>query len=120
MWRAGGCLSVGMPSACHGLGSVVCNYPTMVVCFGMPRGSPAVKLAITVNRDVHARIREAAEAEGSSISAWLTEAARRALLIRDGLAAVAEWEADHGAFTEAEVEDARKRVFRGTSREPVE
>lgn len=40
----------------------------------------------------------------------MTEAARRALLIRDGLAAVAEWEAENGAFTEAEMAAARKRL----------
>jgi TPP-dependent pyruvate/acetoin dehydrogenase alpha subunit len=76
----------------------------------MPRGSPAVKLAITVDRAVHARIVDAAEAEGSSVSAWMTEAARRALLLRDGLAAVREWETAHGILTEAELEAARQRV----------
>ena len=45
----------------------------------MPRGSPAVKLAITVDRDVHAKILSAVEAEGSSISAWITAAARQAM-----------------------------------------
>jgi hypothetical protein len=69
-------------------------------------------LAITVERDVHDRIVEAAEAEGSSISAWLTRAARQALRIRDGLAAVAEWEAEHGLFTEAELQAARQRLSR--------
>jgi hypothetical protein len=67
-------------------------------------------LAITVERDVHDRIVEAAEAEGSSISAWLTRAARQALRIRDGLAAVAEWEAEHGVLTEAELQAARQRL----------
>ncbi|MHB8313307.1 MAG: hypothetical protein ACYDD0_08420 [Candidatus Dormibacteria bacterium] len=45
-----------------------------------------------------------------SISAWMTNAARQALLVRAGLRAVAEWEADHGALTEAELADARRRV----------
>ena len=77
----------------------------------MSRGAPAIKLAITVDRDVHAKVVRAASREHKSISAWMTEAARRALLVRDGLAAVAEWEAEHGAFSEAELEAARKRVF---------
>ncbi|MDP9442318.1 MAG: hypothetical protein M3P34_09140 [Actinomycetota bacterium] len=34
----------------------------------------------------------------------------RALLVRDGLAAVAEWEAEHGALTDAELAEARQRV----------
>jgi hypothetical protein len=76
----------------------------------MPRGSPAIKLAITVDRAVHARIVDAAAAEGASVSAWMTDAARRALLLRDGLAAVAEWESRHGVLTEEELEAARRRV----------
>ena len=82
----------------------------------MPRGNPAVKLAVTVDADVHARVLEAAAAEGTSVSAWITGAARRALLVRDGLAAVAEWEAEHGALTPSELEEARARVGRKTSR----
>lgn len=80
----------------------------------MPRGNPSPKLAITVDPDVYAQILEAARAEGSSVSAWMTAAARRALTVRDGLAAVAEWEAENGALTEAELEAARRRV-NGTS-----
>jgi hypothetical protein len=33
-----------------------------------------------------------------------------ALKVRDGLAAVAEWEAEHGALTEAELNAARQRL----------
>lgn len=82
----------------------------------MPRGNPAVKLAVTVDADVHARVLDAAEAEGTSVSAWITAAARRALLVRDGLAAVAAWEAEHGALTQAELEAARSRLERGSAR----
>ena len=76
----------------------------------MPRGNPAVKLAVSVDADVHAKVLDAAAAEGTSVSAWITAAARRALLIRDGLAAVAEWESEHGALTQSEIEAARSRV----------
>ena len=76
----------------------------------MPRGNPSPKLAITVDPDVHARVVAAAEAEGVSVSAWMTAAARRALKLRDGLAAVAEWEAEHGALTREELDAARRRV----------
>ena len=76
----------------------------------MPRGKPSPKLAITVDPDVHARVMEAAAEDGVSVSAWMTAAARRALLVRDGLAAVAEWEAEHGAFSDAELAAARARV----------
>ena len=82
----------------------------------MPRGNPAVKLAVTVDADVHAKVLVAAAAEGTSVSAWITNAARRALLVRDGLAAVAEWEAEHGALTPAEMEAARSRIERRETR----
>jgi hypothetical protein len=82
----------------------------------MPRGNPAVKLAVTVDADVHSRVLDAAEAEGKSVSAWITQAARRALLVRDGLAAVAEWESEHGALTPAELAAARARVEHKTPR----
>ena len=78
----------------------------------MPRGNPSPKLAITVDPDVHARVVAAAGEEGTSVSAWMTNAARRALLVRDGLQAVAEWEAEHGAFTDAELAAAQRRVAR--------
>ncbi|HEY1533820.1 MAG TPA: hypothetical protein VGF76_07370 [Polyangiaceae bacterium] len=83
----------------------------------MPRGNPAIKLAVTVDADVHAKLLDAARAEGKSVSAWLTAAARRALLARDGLAAVAEWETEHGALTRAELEAARSRIERSTARQ---
>jgi hypothetical protein len=76
----------------------------------MPRGSPAVKLAITVEAGVHAKLVQAAEAEGVSVSAWMTAAARQALLVRAGLAAVREWESEQGALTAQELEAARRRV----------
>ena len=76
----------------------------------MPRGQPSPKLAITVDPDVHRGVVAAATEEGISVSAWMTGAARQALLVRDGLRAVAEWEAEHGAFTPTELEAARRRV----------
>lgn len=84
----------------------------------VPRGKPSPKLAISVDRDVHAGIVEAAATDGVSISAWMTEAARRALLVRDGLAAVAEWEGEHGALTEAELQAARERVRSQVTKKP--
>lgn len=76
----------------------------------MPRGDPSPKLAITVDPDVHRGVVEAAAADGVSVSAWMTDAARRALKVRDGLKAVAEWESEYGPFTEEELAAARARV----------
>lgn len=83
----------------------------------MPRGNPSPKLAITVAPDVHKSIVAAAAKEGVSLSAWMTEAARDALKIRAGLEAVAEWEKEHGAFTQEELNEAR-RSARAQSRPP--
>jgi HicB family len=76
----------------------------------VPRGNPSPKLAITVDPEVHERVVAAAAAEGVSVSAWMTAAARRTLLVRDGLDAVAEWELDHGALTDEELRAARRSV----------
>jgi len=76
----------------------------------MPRGNPAAKLAMTIDADVHKGVVAAAEAERVSVSAWMTNAARRELLIRDGLAAVAEWEAENGALSADEMAAARRRM----------
>lgn len=78
----------------------------------MPRGNPSPKLAITVDPDVHEQVLAAAAADGVNVSAWMTAAARRALLVRDGLRAVTEWEEEHGLLSDAELEDARRRVAR--------
>ncbi|MGI9120109.1 MAG: hypothetical protein ACR2G7_08330 [Acidimicrobiales bacterium] len=76
----------------------------------MPRGNPSPKLAITVDPVIHEQVLAAAAEEGVSVSAWMTAAARRALLVRDGLRAVAEWEQEHGGLTDVELEAARSRV----------
>src|SRR5262249_13919339 len=90
----------------HTLGTILLWWYS----FSMPRGNPSPKLAITVDPDVYAQVIAAAEADGMSVSAWMTAAARRELRLRDGLAAVAEWEAEHGALTEEELSAARRRV----------
>jgi hypothetical protein len=76
----------------------------------MPRGNPSPKLAITVAPDIHDNILAAAAREGVSVSAWMTAAARQALQRRSGLAAVAQWEAQHGRFTAEEMNEARRNV----------
>jgi hypothetical protein len=45
-----------------------------------------------------------------SVSAWMTNAAREALRRRAGLAAVAQWEKQHGRFTTEEMDEARQSV----------
>jgi hypothetical protein len=76
----------------------------------MPRGNPSPKLAITIAPDVHKQILAAATNEGLSVSAWMTMAARETLQRQAGLAAVAQWEEQHGGFTTEEMNEARSRV----------
>lgn len=76
----------------------------------MPRGHPSPKLGITVDPEVHKQVLNAAVEDGVSVSAWMTQAARKALLVRDGLKAVAEWEQEQGPFTNVELAAAHRRV----------
>ena len=76
----------------------------------MPRGNPSPKLAITIDPTVHEQILAEASREGVSVSAWMTHAAREVLQRRAGLAAIAEWEQQHGAFSDEEMEQAHRRV----------
>ena len=76
----------------------------------MPRGNPSPKLAITVDPKIHEKILAAAARDGVSVSAWMTSAAREALRRRAGLAAIAEWEKEHGPFSPEEMNEARSSV----------
>jgi hypothetical protein len=84
----------------------------------MPRGNPSPKLAITVDPEIHESILAAATRDGVSISAWMTAAAREALQRRAGLAAVAQWEKQHGRLTPEEMDEARRSVLAQQRRTP--
>jgi hypothetical protein len=64
------------------------------------------KRSISIPPDLDAEIAAAAEAAGMSYSAWVAETARKEFTIRAGLAAVGQYEAEHGAFTPAELAEA--------------
>lgn len=64
---------------------------------------PATKLSIALEEPVARAARQSAERKGMSLSAWLNEASRNALRIEEGLAAVAEWEAEFGSLTPEEL-----------------
>jgi hypothetical protein len=63
-------------------------------------GMPVRKLSVALEESVAAAAKQAAERRGMSLSAWLNDAAERALetegSIEAGLAGVAEWEAESG------------------------
>jgi hypothetical protein len=66
------------------------------------------KRSISMPPDLDAEIAQAAADEGMSYSAWLAEIARKEFTIRAGLAAVSQFEQDHGAFTAEELSDAEQ------------
>ena len=66
------------------------------------------RLAISVDPRLSAQIRELADASGSSISAWMADAAERKVRSTARRAALAEYEAEFGEISEAEVEHVRR------------
>jgi hypothetical protein len=64
------------------------------------------KRSISMPPELDAEIAAAAAGAGLSYSAWLAAAARKEFTIRAGLAAVGQFEHEHGAFTEAEITEA--------------
>jgi hypothetical protein len=72
------------------------------------------KRSISMPPDVDAEIAAAAAAAGLTYSAWLADTARKEFTIRAGLAAVSEFEREHGAFTAAELAEAEDWAARAT------
>jgi hypothetical protein len=66
------------------------------------------KRSISMPPDLDAEIASAAAQSGMSYSAWLADTARKEFAIRAGLAAVSQFEQDHGAFTPEELAEAEQ------------
>ena len=66
------------------------------------------KRSISMPPDRDAEIAAAAAQAGMSYSAWLADTARKEFAVRAGLAAVGQFERDHGAFTPEEVSAAEE------------
>ena len=66
------------------------------------------KRSISMPPDLDAEIASAAAQAGMSYSAWLADTARKEFAIRAGLAAVSQFEQDHGAFTPEELAEAEQ------------
>lgn len=71
---------------------------------------PAQKLSISLEEPVLLAAKQAAKRRGMSLSAWLNEASASALEaeahLADGLAGVAEWEAENGPLSAEELAKA--------------
>jgi hypothetical protein len=61
------------------------------------------KRSVSLNDDVASSVEAAAKEDGVSFSAWLSNAAERQLLVRQGLKGVANWEAEAGSLTPEEI-----------------
>jgi hypothetical protein len=66
------------------------------------------KRSISIPPELDAEIAAAAAQAGMSYSAWLADTARKEFTIRAGLAAVSQFEQDHGAFTAEELAEAEE------------
>jgi hypothetical protein len=78
------------------------------------------KLSIALDEHIAAAAADAAEREGLSLSAWISAALTETLAIEAGLAAVAEWESEHGAFTPEEIAAADEIVERMLRQPPAD
>jgi|ERR1022692_1831743 hypothetical protein len=90
----------GMNSRCRTHESTVlplCYHEVMAV---------RKKRSISIPPELDAEIAAAAAQAGMSYSAWLADTARKEFTIRAGLAAVSQFEQDHGAFTPGELAEA--------------
>lgn len=62
------------------------------------------RLSVSLSRDLVRRIRSAARRDRSALSAWLADAAEAKLLLGNAARAIAEYEKDHGAITDEEMD----------------
>jgi hypothetical protein len=60
------------------------------------------KRSVSLDPEVAAAVEKAATEDGTTFSSWLSEAAERQILVRDGLRAIADWETENGALTPEE------------------
>jgi hypothetical protein len=74
------------------------------------------KRSISMPPDLDAEIAAAAAQAGMSYSAWLADTARKEFTIRAGLAAVSQFEQDHGAFTSEELAEAQQWAAKAIER----
>jgi len=74
------------------------------------------KRSISLPPDLDAEIAAAAKQAGMTYSSWLAATARKEFTIRAGLAAIAQFEDEHGALTPGELADADQWAAQATER----
>jgi hypothetical protein len=107
---------IGQP--CKGRGLEPGSRPRRDVLLLCYRFDMAIrkKRSISMPPDLDAEIAAAAADAGLSYSAWLADAARKEFTVRAGLAAVSQFEQDHGPFTPDEMADADEWASRAIQR----
>ena len=68
------------------------------------------RFSVTMPPEVGQGVRQAAARQGTSVSTWLTEAAADKLRNELLGAALDQWEAEDGSFTQAELDEAASRL----------
>jgi hypothetical protein len=68
------------------------------------------KVTITLDEQLLKALGKAAREAGMPVSRLIASAAEREMRVRIGEAAVAQWEAEHGAFTPEELAAARAEM----------
>ena len=68
------------------------------------------RFSVTMPPEVGQGVRQAAARQGTSVSTWLTEAAADKLRNELLGAALDQWEAQDGSFTQAELDEAAFRL----------
>lgn len=79
-------------------------------CATLLRMAQRSKRSISLPPKIAEAIEQAAEAQGTTFSAWVAEVAAHRLRLDAGRRSVAEWEIDHGALTDAELADGLTRA----------
>jgi len=79
---------------------------------------PARKYSASMDDELLDDVERAARAEGVTVSAWLAEAARDRVRLLTLQQVIDEWEEEHGAFTEEEIQKAEE--WYATSSTPEE
>jgi predicted transcriptional regulator len=77
------------------------------------------KRSVSLPPDLARAVERAAQAAGTTFSAWLAETAAHRLKLEAGRQAIAEWEQENGPLTEAELAEGRSRARSSLGRVPA-
>ncbi len=71
---------------------------------------PAERITVSLDSELAAAVRGAAQECSESLSQWMAEAAKNRLKNLGFRQLITEWEAEHGAFTEEEKAASRAKL----------